>query len=1824
MSKTFSNFVAQRLFDFFTSPATEILPGERFLLILDNEQTVEDVYEALRNTAQQHRALSNFSFRNYHTYSIRIPKTQLVVAAKFNNLLTDDFLTTLRNEDLGDAHFPILILAESTIDSISSGTRNLASPGMPFDHQTIQDYVEKQIKQYKKDTLLEAILKKELETLEGDRYTDKTSLKEYEPLLSIFEYGAIQKEEYPKLGFFYFNDSVSPKEVKNEVNSNADLFNLLKRLSSRYDYDLIKINFGKKIKTAVEQNQNANLPWYFGLSYEDVKKGYDSAHDDSNTAPEIILDSIRFSASDGSPLTLDTLKYEVNRKKANLFIFNPDGLDSVTMNFETTKKNLTFECRPDKYAKPNCQKKSVSWVLEAEGCSIYSFKIKESKAGLTELKICILNLPSTFLPVRDQNYDLKVAKQEKNCVILVGIDKDSFLLNESGTTQKSFKYNDSKDCAKNEYQITSGDRLQIRFDESELLERTIKLNIKIGLITIPFSIKGQKQTVKELDGKGVLLKKLTEKQSLVYSGSALFMGNEKFRVKSGTSFKDSLLFEQAFLNKNLIIARLEDTLRSTLEKDSCLENLLDPKVKEAYLEVLKQFRQKQTLPSLAYYSGDLLAAIQNFAAVFKQAMNDIQSHNSLKEKENALLYIGSILDPVNNKVFFTPLSPLNLMYQLQLQGNVCGPLENRFVEMLTPQNLIPYLKAPMVSVNKNLNYAIVEQDHSPEWRHYSEKEVTESLISRSYVKTIVKNKINQYRDHFPFLFKAPGSKTMNINLIHMGNCEDVFDGIIAYYTDNLKADRDPDQLLQFSINIYKMSLLDETVFERLMNSEKLEKYLEEHVSEKKIEIVELASILNRKLKIYNIEYNEKKTEPFRYAHLSFIEMKADPLIGTQEIESMPTGMAVGGLISGVSSAMKADNVWYTSGFGMKYAPKTDFTRTVAKLNAAYSVVGTASDFSPSTCLNTQINAKQDYLLKNLYESSNWVVFINPKVDLSFFENPEVADNLMIIHYSDQLSPASGYDDITVTAKIQQYEERIQEYLKDSGAEISRQNIGSIIQLFNAVNGDWLLRMNAENYIDTRSYFSKEKMSILSAVRMLLLYTANPDVIWVPMSLEEILRVSGSVGLSQKDGRLSARNLGFENQNPTCDDILLVGFYASSPDQPLQIVFHPVEVKIGVNDNAVITKAKVQCKNTLEGLKRTIFPDDPDTLAAKLLQTFFLQQVLLAAEKIKVFAIFPHTNWDNLIKKWREKLLNNDVIYCPQLNGSMGQASIISFKKDFGKGVLEQVKEDDVDIDLLTLPANTGVKYLTESYEVMYKELLSWNLLPDLTMKKSACTLQPETQHEDVFDHRLPDSVCEPISKSEEILPKVNLYELSSQPNPASSQSVPTVYYETSPLDHNVSVPKNLSVEKSGSVQTNHTSTPYSLTAADQDSCPDTSPAGQPVQEENSPIYSKPSYMEILFGTNVVNNQPVYWHPNNSEMVVNLNTGVIGTSGTGKTQFVKSLIAQLSMQKSRNFNNDDFGILIFDYKGDYNETKKDFYDLLKPTVLRLEDLPVNPFSLEGAKSGMSRIPMHRARGFVDTISKAYNLGKVQQKNLKDVIMQAYEARGINSLDPSTWSKLPPTLSDVYRKYVNNEDIKKGDSLEAALEELEDFGIFESDPLKAKTLYNLVKGVVVVDLTTSDSVSIRNLVVAVMLDLFYQQMLAKGSSKIDGKYRELTKLILVDEADNFMSQDFSSLKKILKEGREFGVGMILSTQYLNHFDYGEDNYAKYINTWIIHEFKGAKPAEMDIVFGTAKADARQERLEQISHLQKFHSIVKIGTERPQIIRDYSFYLLMQNIK
>jgi DNA phosphorothioation-dependent restriction protein DptH len=375
-------------------------------------------------------------------------------------------------------------------------------------------------------------------------------------------------------------------------------------------------------------------------------------------------------------------------------------------------------------------------------------------------------------------------------------------------------------------------------------------------------------------------------------------------------------------------------------------------------------------------------------------------------------------------------------------------------------------------------------------------------------------------------------------------------------------------------------------------------------------------------------------------------------------------------------------------------------------------------------------------------------------------------------------------------------------------------------------------------------------------------------------------------------------------------------------------------------------------------------------------------------------------------------------------------------------------------------------------------------------------------------------------------------------------------------------------------------------------------------------------IEILFGTDLNSSKPVIWEPNNTNKVMHTNTGIIGTMGTGKTQFTKSLITQLIGNATKNLGDEELGILIFDYKGDY--IKEDFVSATKANVLDPFHLPYNPLSLDATESSKPMLPLHTANDLKETISNAFNLGNVQKQRLRDVIVEAYEDKGIQKANKDSWKRTPPTLGDVCDIYLNSEKNSQ-DSLYAAISNLSEFEIFEPDATKTQSIYSLIEGVVVINLSGYDE-SIQNLIVAITLDAFYSQMQRHGHSIIEDHNRQIKKMILVDEADNFLSKNFNSIRKILKEGREFGVGTILSTQFLNHFATSENEYSNYILTWVIHRVNEIKMKEVESLFSLDNKLQKENLIKTIKGLEKHQSIVNLAGSEPILIKDRAFWELL----
>ena len=207
----------------------------------------------------------------------------------------------------------------------------------------------------------------------------------------------------------------------------------------------------------------------------------------------------------------------------------------------------------------------------------------------------------------------------------------------------------------------------------------------------------------------------------------------------------------------------------------------------------------------------------------------------------------------------------------------------------------------------------------------------------------------------------------------------------------------------------------------------------------------------------------------------------------------------------------------------------------------------------------------------------------------------------------------------------------------------------------------------------------------------------------------------------------------------------------------------------------------------------------------------------------------------------------------------------------------------------------------------------------------------------------------------------------------------------------------------------------------------------------------------------------------------LNMGVVGDLGTGKTQLLKSLITQITNSALANRGMRP-RFLIFDYKRDYSSP--DFVEATGAKIIRPYRLPINLFDTSSMEEGAAPW-LQRYLFFGDVLDKIYSgIGPVQRDKLKKAIRQAYGAM------------LPgqqPTLYDVHSAYAEIVD-GKPDSISSIIGDLVDMEVFAADTSETRPFNEFLDGVVVISLDTlgQDDRS-KNMLVAVMLNLFYENML-----------------------------------------------------------------------------------------------------------------------------------------
>lgn len=1136
-----------------------------------------------------------------------------------------------------------------------------------------------------------------------------------------------------------------------------------------------------------------------------------------------------------------------------------------------------------------------------------------------------------------------------------------------------------------------------------------------------------------------------------------------------------------------------------------------------YTDLFNYLNSKRSLLSLAAWGCAIADIVKRLVNDYITALQQIQTTRLLNAEEQLLVNLGFAC--IDHQEYLTPFHPLNLAYFASLADALQADDTKSFktlppptIRRLNAEGLLPFNWHNY----HDFSYSQVVKEN-PMWL-----QVVPSRQSQlDYIQRLVKDKTKEFVEAFSTLFACGEKDTLLINSINNGHNKEVLLGLVDFFKK-----RKPEQTSRIHINLYDEQL-QHTYFDKVADAETLDeiKRLCELTADK--DDADSAIDMLRRRITYSKFRLPPPDESFNYAHLSFVRNNTPVMTSPVDIMAEQSGIACHGLLAGETSYSEQNDYFTTA--GLKNISLTDSPQlqVMQKYSALCKAAWLGEKYSETSSLALKVSNQLQQLLEAVYEDSIWTTIIDPKVTLKFFKSQK---DVVLIHYSDNYTNSANYDAITVTKRRDFYD------------QILAQGNQGLIDEFNAFNGEWLLKM-----LTLPDNERREKKSIIAAYKYINCLLFHSDITWVPLSVAEMLRVAGNIGLKMSDADFSRYSQGIR-QGAISDDVLFVGFKRQ------QMYLLPLEVKVGKKQKH--DKGVRQAKELKRYLVEQLF-GRPD-LAGHLYRGLFIRQIFMQIDKYELYRVYTEQYFTPL-KAERDWWLQGDY----------SLADIAGYPQGFMLAFIEgdycsEQYELDQNILQIKLPSGYQAKFVSTPMQTLLGDCNS----KALGFIDDKYILQGETTPVAI---EWTEAVEEPDDEDSD--------------GPAADADSDTVV--DLPMSAKVSV-----------------------------ECLPKTPDGTefPLVAEEALAHSdKKDSLKVLIGNNTINEQEALWEPTNTNRFLNAHMGIVGVSGSGKTQCTKSVLTQLYRNQHSNVDGKEIGILVFDYKEDYVDVA--FKQITKAKSYNLHKLPYNPLSLFG---DTPMLPVLTARGFAETMAKAFGLGTKQQLKLRKLIADAYELAGIQKSDPSTWHRPAPTIADVWALFEQSEPVE--DSLYAALETLHELEVFEPDIEKCVSLYDLINGVTIIELGKGYSDELKNLVVALTLDLFYAQMQKSGKPKVDGDFRQISKFVLVDEADNFMKQNFVSLRKILNESREYGVGIILSTQEITHFKTAENDYSSSIRTWVVHEVPTISSKDIKALFNKDDKTEQDQLMKAIRELKKHHSLFVVGGTSITRIKDKAFWELM----
>lgn len=312
-----------------------------------------------------------------------------------------------------------------------------------------------------------------------------------------------------------------------------------------------------------------------------------------------------------------------------------------------------------------------------------------------------------------------------------------------------------------------------------------------------------------------------------------------------------------------------------------------------------------------------------------------------------------------------------------------------------------------------------------------------------------------------------------------------------------------------------------------------------------------------------------------------------------------------------------------------------------------------------------------------------------------------------------------------------------------------------------------------------------------------------------------------------------------------------------------------------------------------------------------------------------------------------------------------------------------------------------------------------------------------------------------------------------------------------------------------------------------------------VPQSSHPTVRHGDFAPIPLGPDVESGQTVFWNPDPETGAANPHVLILGESGFGKTYTISCLLAELSQR--------GVSSIVFDYGQGFalDAAPKQFVEWTRPVEVHAarDGIDVNPLTIfETDVLG----PINVAQRVADTFCRVYSrLGVQQHAVLRQAVIDTFSNMGIDPANRRTWDQSPPPFRSIFDtlQSIASDPLQPQSSVAASVaSHISTMFVFNTfrptgQHLDWSELLKLRDRVVILQLKGLEY-SLEQAVTEFLLWNLIGYVESKGPSP-------LRCFVVLDEAHRMSFDRGTPVEKLLREGRKFGLGLLLASQQPEDF-------------------------------------------------------------------------------